>query len=150
MKQESNIQREIMLALSKIGVRIFRNNVGKAWVGQHVSITSANQHCVTLRPGDVVVRNARRLHAGLCKGSGDLIGWMTVIVTPEMVGKKIAVFASCEVKTAKGRPSPDQKNFDSTVRAAGGVSVIARTTDDALRAFNPTDFCSTSQPFAGS
>lgn len=51
---ETQIQRRIMVALSRIGVRIFRNNVGTAKQG------------------------SRTIKFGLCKGSSDLIGWTEV------------------------------------------------------------------------
>ncbi len=64
---ESNIQREIMLALSPAGVTVWRNNTGQAWAGESHRITSATT--VRLQPGDVVVRNARPLQGQVERGS---------------------------------------------------------------------------------
>ena len=50
--KESDIQRQIMLEVSKLGHRVFRNVVG----------------LVTLSDG-------RKMRVGLCVGSADLIGW---------------------------------------------------------------------------
>jgi len=115
--KESNIQKEIHLALSKLGSKIFRNNVAKCWIGKSK----------TIHDGSVVIEHPRRLNAGLCVGSSDLIGWTSVEVTPEMVGKKIAVFTAVEVKTPTGRLSQDQKQFLDNVQESGGLSLVARS-----------------------
>lgn len=126
---EHELQQRILLALGSGDSRIFRNNVALGWVGQAQVI---RQHCtLQLRPGDVVIRNGRPLHAGLCPGSGDLIGWRTITIEPSMVGQRVAVFASIEVKSAKGRATADQLAWDATVRRAGGLSGIARSMEDA-------------------
>jgi len=123
MKKELNIQKSIMIAVSKLKVvRVFRNNVGTAWVG-NVSPTS---------DGGKYIKNARPLHAGLCKGSSDLIGWTTKEITPEMVGKKVAIFTALEIKTPTGKATPEQKTFLRVVKEAGGISGIARSEADAV------------------
>jgi hypothetical protein len=130
---EHEIQQRILLACGRGDTRLFRNNVGTGWVGRAQQITYANAFTIgqTLRPGDVVVRQARPLHAGLCVGSGDLIGWRTITVTAEMVGIRLAVFCSIEVKGQRNRPTEKQLAWDATVRGAGGLSGIARSIDDA-------------------
>ena len=70
---------------------------------------------------------------GLCKGSADLIGWRTVTVTPEMVGQKIAVFTSIEVKSTSGRVKPEQQQWLAAVQAAGGIAAVARSVADCDR-----------------
>jgi hypothetical protein len=126
---EHELQQRLLLALGRGDTRLFRNNVALAWVGQSQAIRQP----VTLRlnPGDTVIRHARPLHAGLCPGSADLVGWRTITITPEMVGQQVAVFASIEVKAPRGRVSPEQVAWDATVRRAGGLSGIARSIDDA-------------------
>lgn len=109
---------------------MFRQNVGVGWVGKSWRCPKGGT-TVTLSAGDVVVRNARPLHAGLCEGSGDLIGWRTVEITPEMVGQRIAQFVSLEAKEGSGRLSPEQRNWRDQVRAAGGVAEEVRSVEDA-------------------
>ena len=117
--------------ITEATVRIFRNNVGTAYAGKPVRVTLANYKAVTLSPGDVVVRQARPLHAGLMKGSGDGIGWSTVTITPEMVDRQVAVFTSAEAKASSGgRVSKDQQTWHENVLSAGGISVIVREPDD--------------------
>jgi len=127
---ESNIQREIMLALSKAGVTVWRNNVAQAWVGESHRLSSPTT--VRLNAGDVVIRNARPLHAGLCRGSSDLIGLQPVVVGPEHVGCTFGRFVAVEVKTGTGRVSADQRNFVEHVVGRGGAAGVARSPADAL------------------
>lgn len=127
---ENNLQKHIMLAIGKLGkTTIFRNNVGMGWTGKSRRISSPVT--VKLMPGDVVIQNARPLHAGLCEGSSDLIGWTTKEITADMVGKRIAVFTAVEIKTETGRASQAQLNFISRIRECGGIAGIARNPDEA-------------------
>lgn len=79
----------------------------------------------TAKQGDRVIS------FGLCKGSSDLIGFTELEVTPEMVGKKIAVFTAIEVKKWNGKPSPEQIKFIELVTESGGIGGIAKTIDEA-------------------
>jgi len=128
---ETNISKEIMLALSKKGVKIFRNNVGNCWAGASKKFTS--RQTVNVQAGDVLIQNARILHAGLCVGSSDLIGWKTITVTPDMVGSKIAVFVGCEVKNQSGRATKEQIAFINVLNESGGRGFIARNPEEALK-----------------
>lgn len=103
-------------------VTIFRSNTGLGWVGRTVSHNAK----------EITLAEPRPLHAGLTKGSSDLIGWQSVVVTPEMVGKRVAVFTAVEVKGASGRLTSDQKNFLNQVTEAGGCAFMARTDQDAV------------------
>lgn len=126
--KEKDIQSLVMLRISEEGVLIFRNNVGTGWQGS--KILRGPARCVELDPGDVVIRNARPLHAGLCKGSSDLIGLKTLTITPDMVGQQLAVFTAVEVKRPRGRLTKEQAHFGKTVQEAGGIFLVARSPDD--------------------
>jgi hypothetical protein len=109
---ETIIQQRIRLALGREpSLRLFRNNTGSL-------------------PDP---RTKRPVQFGLCKGSADLIGWKQLTITPDMVGQKVAVFASIEVKTPTGRLTPEQQTWLNAVQAAGGVAGIARSVEDAQR-----------------
>ena len=118
---ESEIQKRVMLALSKSGCTIFRNNTAMGWAGKAQKYPN----------GDVVIKGGYPIHAGLCTGSSDLIGWKSVTITPDMVGKRIAVFTAVEVKTPTGRPTQEQLNFIQQVQNAGGIAGIARNEAEA-------------------
>jgi hypothetical protein len=108
---ETDLQQRIRLALgTHPDARLFRNQVGSL-------------------PDP---RTGRLVTFGLARGSADLIGWRTVVVTPEMVGQRIAVFTSIEVKTPTGRLAPSQQHWLQAVRTAGGVAGVVKSVADAL------------------
>lgn len=110
--QETTLQQQIRLALgTRPDTRLFRNQVGSL-------------------PDP---RTGRLVTFGLARGSADLIGWRTVVVTPEMVGQQLAVFTSIEVKTPTGRIRPEQQHWLGAVHGAGGIAGVARSVGDALR-----------------
>jgi hypothetical protein len=85
---------------------------------------------------------AQRMSFGLCEGSGDLIGYRQVEITEAMIGTKIAVFVSCEVKTETGRVRPEQVNWLAHINGAGGLAFIARSVEDAREALDkPLSAC---------
>ena len=130
--REQNLQSLIMMAVSGLRTTtIFRNNVGMGWIGRAKRIASPTT--VKLMPGDIVIQNGRPLHAGLCEGSSDLVGWTETTITHDMVGKKVAIFTAIEVKTDAGRVSASQMNFISRIRQAGGIAGIARSPEEARK-----------------
>ena len=126
--KESPVQKRILLECGHGDTRLFRQNVGKAWIGEYRR----------LRNGDVIIKNARRFHSGV-KGMSDLIGWHSVVITPEMVGRKVAIYTGLEVKGDRGRPTKEQLQFISTVKTAGGIAGIARSPEDAHELLNSVD-----------
>lgn len=129
---ETDLVRRIMLTLSKFpGVRVFRNNTGAAWIGKSFVAPRAMQ--VNVNKGDVIVYQGRYFVAGLCVGSSDIIGFKSVTVTPEMVGKTVAIFIANEVKTPTGKISPEQQIFLDVVNNHGGIGFVARSEDDAKK-----------------
>lgn len=100
--------------------RWFRNNVSLAWAGDELD-----------RRGNLlVITNPRPIHAGLCKGSSDLIGWKSVKITEDMVGRTVAIFQAKEVKTPGVAATEDQYNFLRQLRAAGGLASLTRVKKD--------------------
>lgn len=128
---ERDITRDILIAVSKLGARLFRNNQAMAWVGKATRITTSMVvHC---GPGDVVIRQARPLHAGLFVGSGDLIGITPVVIRPEHVGTTMGLFTSVEVKTKTGRTTTEQENWKTQILKLGGIASIVRDGIEAVR-----------------
>lgn len=103
---ETNIMNKIMLAMSKKGYLIWRNQVGlfKTLDGRTVNI-------------------------GI-KGSSDLMAIKPTVITPDMVGQTLAVFVAVEVKTATGRQSEPQKKWQKAVEKLGVKYILARSEND--------------------
>jgi hypothetical protein len=132
MSETKTILPRILLEMSAQGATVFRQNVGTGWVGTGAPVRISRPTQVTLHPGDVVLRGpVRPLHAGLVKGSSDVIGWDSVTIMPEMIGTKIAQFVAVEAKLPGGKPSAQQENFLEVVRAAGGKAGVATSAEDA-------------------
>ena len=121
---EGILLKKVMIKATGLGYRIFRNNVAKAWIGKSFEIKS--DMTVKVGKGDVVIFKARRFHAGLCKGSSDLIGWKSVTITPNMVGQKIAIFTAFECKTGRLKTTEEQKRFIDAVNKFGGIAKVVR------------------------
>jgi hypothetical protein len=100
--KENNLIKKILIDRSKLGAVLFRNNTGVGFAGNP----------------------PRKIRYGLAKGSSDLIGWTVRIITPEEVGKKVAIFTAIEVKTGRLKPTPEQENFLRVVRESGGIAEV--------------------------
>lgn len=114
------LQNQLLKLASRLGARLFQNNVGTGWVGRITSRTA----------GTITLNGYRILEAGLGKGSGDLIGFVPIEITPDMVGRKVAVFLSVEVKTGSGRMTKEQRSWMDVVNKMGGIAIEARTVED--------------------
>lgn len=111
---------------SQLGARLFRQNVGQAWVGNVQKF--ARSQMVQVNPGDVVIRRARPFHAGVA-GMSDLGGWVPVQVTADMVGSTVAIYTQVEVKDG-ARPTKEQIAWIEAVNKAGGRAGIAHNEDE--------------------
>lgn len=109
-KEETDIVNNIMVATSPRGVRLFRN----------------------VRGLFLTLDGKRKVKAGLlADGASDLVGFTMKTITPEMVGRKIAVFTAFEVKTATGVAFDKQKDFIAFIRESGGIAGVTRSPVEA-------------------
>ena len=101
---ETKLKNELRIALQlrHSNLRIFNNPVGEGWAGKPSAIRGY---------GQVTLKYPSRVTYGLCVGSSDLIGWIT------LEGR--AIFVALEIKTDTGRTSHDQENFIKSL--ASGV-----------------------------
>ena len=108
---ETGIQNAIRMVVSMLKGRVFRNNVG------------------TVRHADGSV-----FPYGLGTGTSDLVGWYPVVVTPDMVGRRVAVFLAVEVKKENHKTKSErlakQMHFLEQVVESGGIGVMC---DDESR-----------------
>jgi len=63
----------------------------------------------------------RIVRYGLCNGGSDLIG-----LAPD------GIFFAVEVKTATGKPTPEQLTFIAAIRRQGGRAGVARSPEEAV------------------
>lgn len=116
--------------------RLYPNENGTAIAGQKERISKPTrvEGMPTLQPGDWIVRRGRFVTYGMGPGSGDRIGLVSLVVTPEMVGRRLAVFVSAEGKAGGDVMSDEQRTWHDLVRKAGGLSVEVREIDDIVDA----------------
>jgi len=122
---ETVIQQEIRLHSQKAypGLRLFRNECGTA---------------VIKEPGE----KPRHVRYGLSPSSPDLVGWRSLVITPDMVGQTIAQFVGIEVKTEEGarKNGPHerrQKKWIDLINQSGGLAFIATSPDEANQKLSP-------------
>jgi ribosomal protein S19 len=108
---------------------VFRNDCGRGYVGGTVIRAKAEQPIIA-HAGQLVVINPQVIAYGLYPGSGDLVGWEPITITPEMVGQQIAVFTSVEVKTVHDNLSNKQRNWFRRVKEYGGIAEIYKELRD--------------------
>lgn len=113
---EHDIQSIIKVKASEEGCRLWRNNVGALTTtdGRFIRFGLANE---SKSMNDVIK-------------SADLIGIRPIIITQDMVGTKVGVFLSREVKRPNAPPPhPAQVRWMEIVNALGGDAKIIRGED---------------------
>ena len=71
----------------------------------------------------------RPYRMGGVKGMADIIGCVPRYTTP-FDGGYAGRFLAIEVKSAEGKPTPEQTNFLAAVVRAGGIAFLARSVKD--------------------
>lgn len=118
---ETSISQRIQLEAGAQGVTLLRNNNGAAYDKAGRLIRYGLGHVAPNQP----------------MRSSDLIGWVPVVITPEMVGRTVAVFTAVEVKTEGWKRPTDereraQEKFINLVRDSGGLSTFATSVKSVL------------------
>jgi hypothetical protein len=114
---ESDLYGALMIEATRLGHRLYRNNVGRARYRSPSGSTFAVPY-------------------GLCVGASDLIGWtlqrrfardqLTVITELP----SIAIFTAIECKSPKKKPTKEQQAFLAAVRNAGGIAGVVESIAD--------------------
>lgn len=105
----------------------FRHDVGTAVIGGK-QFKAKKDGIVKIKKGQQISIGGTLQRYGLIKGAGDRIGFKEVEVTQEMVGSKVAVFTSIEIKADGDRIGLDQLIWHFNVLISGGISRILTTT----------------------
>ena len=120
---ETKLGKKIIIMASEFGHRLFRCNTAQGWVGEATRFTKETK--LIAYPGDVLVRKARPLHAGLVDGGSDYIGW-----TKD--GKFLAIETKIEGKKTDKKRLELQMNFINSINKMGGVAGMVYDEEDAL------------------
>jgi hypothetical protein len=123
IKTESDLQQAIMIEGPHHHCILMRNNSG--------ALPDATGRFVRYGLGNVSKQHSDRIK------SSDLIGFTRIVITPDMVGRTVAVFTAVEIKEPGWTHSPKdkranaQKAFTDWVKACGGFAGIV----DSVEAF---------------
>ena len=134
---EHDIQNQIRQAVSQYLyplcglVPFWRINVGQGWTGNTRHFSRRQE--ITVEPGDVLIKQARTFNTGAPAGFSDLIGAAPTIITPDMIGQQVPIFAAIEVKTATGKSKPEQIIFMENMQHIGARAGVARSIEDAIQ-----------------
>lgn len=82
-------------------------------------------------------RHGNYVTYGLGNGSPDNCGWRSITITPDMVGKHIAVFVGAEVKTDSDiTDNHDQWQWLKDLHDAGGLAMLINAKHGEMHASN--------------
>lgn len=113
MTLEAPILQQTRLEASRIGCRLFRNNRGLFFT-----------------------MDGRKTRAGLeADGASDLVGFAPVVITPDMVGKTVAVMLCVETKKSSWKKPTteherEQENFINFINKSGGIAFFLNNPDN--------------------
>lgn len=123
---ESEIQQKIQIEGPKYGCQLMRNNSG--------AFKDATGRWVRYGLGNISKNHNDKIK------SSDLIGFRNVVVTQEMVGKVLAVFAAIEVKSPDWPLNEIHNNRESAqaaflkwIKVNGGIAGFANSVESFKR-----------------
>lgn len=125
MISEDEIQQRIRLEAPKHDITLWRNNSG----------VLPNINGTPVRYG--LGNDSKKLNDNF--KSSDLIGFTPVLITPEMVGRTVAVFTAIEVKSESlknrklDKRAIAQTNFITFILKKGGFAGLVHSVDEFLK-----------------
>lgn len=122
---EALIQQAIRAEYNQGASRLFRINAGQGWVGPSTRV-----------PQGVLIRHPQPFY-GAPEGYPDLSGWVSVLVTPDMVGKTLAVAVGVEVKRPGGNRRTAQLAMVRLMQDMGARAGFAESVEQAGKIIHP-------------
>lgn len=105
---ENEIKNKRLKSLDPASQRRHKINAGQAWQGQIVKLPKQAP----------ILKNLKAVKLGP-KGWPDLWGFDSIVITPDMVGQRIAVFAVDEIKAKGDTFNPDQLKVKKFLEGMG-------------------------------
>lgn len=136
IENSAELTKQILLAASKMGARLWRRNIGQAWIGKSLVFKKKTTVLHTFNPGDVLIQNARPFHSGEA-GQADLYGWTPKLITADMVGQMLPVHTEVEIKFGNDRMSEEQDRWLAFCEKQKVRAGVARTVEDAKKILSP-------------
>ena len=107
--------------------RLWRVNSGQGWRGRILDKKNGVLKLINFSP-----------FFGMPAGTPDNIGFDSIIITPEMVGRRVAVFVGTEIKATKNdKLSKKQREWrDNIIVPMGGIHREVRETGEVIQTTN--------------
>lgn len=126
-QNETEVGQDIQKALAFLRCKVWRNNSG--------AFENAAGRWVRFGLGNISEKLNKVFK------TSDYVGYTTIEVTQEMVGRKLAVFSAVEIKKPEWEYTGTedevaQKTFIDLVIRDGGFATFAKSVDEALKYFN--------------
>jgi len=119
---ESELYGELIIEATRLGHRLFRNNVGRA----SYRAQSGSVYTVPYGVGGV--------------GGSDLLGWtQRVCYTQDGVAYRGLIFTALEVKRKGKKPTKEQQRFLDFIRTFGGIAGVVTSVDDYHKLIGHSD-----------
>lgn len=125
MTPEGKASQAVRVRASTWGLKLFRNQSG--------ALCDKDGRLIRFGLGN----ESKKLNQEL--KTGDFVGWTSLVITPEMVGKTVPIFTNIEAKAAGFKPRVEynknsreyaQNKFNLLVEAAGGMAGFASCEND--------------------
>lgn len=120
---ENEVQQKVQIEAAYHGCKLMRNNSG--------ACKDSTGRLIRFGLGNISKSHSDRIK------SSDLVGFTTVTITPDMVGKRVAVFTAFEVKASDWKFSSTgreraQLAFIDWVKAHGGIAAFVNKTEQVI------------------
>jgi len=123
--KEQSIQNQILIEMGQNGAYGLRVNSGSFWGGEILSHDGKM----------LLLKNPTKI-LGAPKGTSDIIGCKTVLITPQMVGQNIGQFLCFEVKIPGQNAKSHQENYLMMMRSRGAITGVVRSPEDVVKILN--------------
>lgn len=136
MNQRESAEQRLIWGAVGLLCSLFRVNTGRAYVSGMgpAGVSKLSDNSILMKAARPIGMGYTNPRGEIVTGVSDLNGWTTIEITPEMVGKKIAVYTSIETKRTKGgRTSADQEAWIQKVTEAGGIAFVANNAQTAVK-----------------
>jgi hypothetical protein len=98
-------------------------------------LSTGNVRLFRFQCGHFELKDGRRITVGV-PGMSDLQGWKSVVITPDLVGQRVAIYTALEIKAPGNRTEKErlkkQLAFIATVKEHGGIAGMVESVEQAM------------------
>ena len=122
--------------------RVKSDAISEADVNAEIREWKKKNHNVQLfrnNVGVVELENGARIRYGVGgPGGSDFIGYKTLVISPAMVGQRVAIFVAIESKRPGGKTTEAQEEFLRAVTYDGGTAGVVHSVEELAQILGDT------------